>query len=99
MRVNRLLTGLCDHAIYKEEDMQISPPTAAPPPIDRSIATSPPSGAVRESAANELAANTPQLVQAARPTDAPARPDADSRPPAEASARHDRPGSRVNLVV
>ncbi|NJO37598.1 MAG: hypothetical protein HC871_08240 [Rhizobiales bacterium] len=83
--------------------MLIPASTATPQTIERSLAATPPAGAVRESAANDPAAGStataPQLVKAAQPAQAPARTETESRPEVQTSARQDRPGSRVNLLV
>ncbi|MEM7044364.1 MAG: hypothetical protein AAF543_16265 [Pseudomonadota bacterium] len=62
-----------------------------------------PASQVRQPVATEAterpAPNTTQRVDAAPRTEAPARPDDDGRPPVQASAQQDRPGSRVDLLV
>jgi hypothetical protein len=83
--------------------MQITPSNGTLQALDRSLNASPPTGPVRQSAANELAARStavePQMVNAAQAKEAAPRPEADSRPPAQASGQQDRPGSRLNLLV
>lgn len=62
-----------------------------------------PASQARQPAANQPveqpAPNVTQRVDAAPRAEAPARPDADSRPPTQASAQPDRPGSKLDLVV
>jgi hypothetical protein len=83
--------------------MLIPPSTATPQTIDRSLASPLPAGAIRESTGNDVAAGStataPQLVKAAQPAQAPARTETETRPEVQTSARQERPGSRVNLVV
>lgn len=45
------------------------------------------------------APNVTQRIDAAPRTEAPAPAEPDSRPPVQANAHQDRPGSRVNLLV
>jgi len=83
--------------------MHITPSQGTLQAFGSSPNTSPPAAHVRQSVTSDQVEqakpNTTQRVDAAPRTEAPARSDADSRSTVENSARPDRPGSRLNIVV
>ncbi|MGI9508044.1 MAG: hypothetical protein ACR2QJ_01690 [Geminicoccaceae bacterium] len=83
--------------------MNITPSQNTLQAFGASVSPSAPAAHVRQAAAAEPierpAANVTQRVDAAPRAESPARPDADSRPPAQTASQADRPGSRLNLLV
>lgn len=83
--------------------MNISPSQSTLQAFGSSFASSAPLTQVRQPVAAESierpAPNVTQRADAAPRTEAPVRPDDDSRPPVQASAQQDRPGSRLDILV
>jgi hypothetical protein len=83
--------------------MNITPSQSTLQAFGNSLSSGPPATQARQAVASSQvekpAPNVTQRVDAAPRTEAPARPDTDTRQPAQASAPADRPGARVNIVV
>ncbi len=83
--------------------MNITPTQSTLQAFGSSVASSAPANQIRQPVASEPAerpaANVTVRADAAPREEAPARADNDVRPATEETARYERPGSRLNVLV